>query len=100
MNPGGERLDVAQQPHRDLRAGLPGGPNTPPQGREIDDALTVDREDRVAGMNIGLLRRAPRGDAGDDDALVALGSVEAEPWTGRPVRPSIGQEIVENRRQE
>src|SRR5260370_28422130 len=86
----GQHLAVAQQADRDLDASVARGPDTAPQPGEIRGVLAVNRKNGVAGMNIGLVRRPIRRDAGDHNAIVALCGIEAEPWPGGAVGPAVG----------
>ena len=66
-------------------AGRAAGPDAPPERGEARDRLVAHRQDVVARLQPGLARRAALGQAGDDDRVLDLGGVEAEPGPRRPV---------------
>src|SRR6185437_202386 len=90
---------VAQQLDRDFSAGGAARPDLAIEIGEAGDALVAHRPDDIAGAHAGGGGRAALGEAGDDDLLVALGRVEADPRPRRLVALAVGEQLVEHRLQ-
>ncbi len=78
----GQRFVVAHDLQHDLAAGRAAGPDLAPEPGEARDRIVAHREDAVAGPQPGLARRPSLGETGDDDRVLDLGGIEAEPGRG------------------
>src|SRR5260221_14068878 len=83
-----EGAAVAIDGQRHLYPGLAQRPYLAKEAGKIVDLLAGDRQHDIAGAQIGAPGRTAAGDPRDDDLVVDLGGVEAEPRTRRMVRPA------------
>src|SRR4029079_5858679 len=80
-----EHLAIAKDCQGNFNARFALAPDALEEIGESGDLFAADGKDDVTGLQVGLGGGAIAGKAGDDDVLVDLGGVEAEPRSRRPV---------------
>src|SRR6202011_2417327 len=75
-------------------------PDLAPQAGKTRHRILAYREDAVTGPQSGLARGTALVETGDDDRVLDLGGKEPEPGASGAIGPTIGQHVVEDRRQQ
>src|SRR5215213_43642 len=91
-----ERPSITINKQRHLDAGIAKRPDLAEHGRKLAHLAARHRKDDVPGADLGGLRRAPRRETHDNDLVLNLCRVEAEPRTRRPVGAAEVQQVIED----
>src|SRR3984957_20330769 len=81
-------LAVAIDRDRHFDTGLALRPDATEEAGEVADVLAGDRQDDIAGPDVGLLGRPAVGETDDDEPVLDLGGVKTEPRPRRRIQPA------------